>query len=291
MQIETLKNKLKPLLWGAMTLAGVYFVLSYAHYVGIAHAAEAVDPQVTVATGGNAALDVWLKDGPLWGGLLVVMFGLRAFLDRQHVLAQGRLLSLLTGVAMVGAATLNWHFGSAPVEGIMTALFAAFALFSHSQIQPKATPATEAPKDAAVMLSVLILGGMLATQGAACSATTNQRVTNGVTTALNCEVPELQPLVAELLPLATQYVLSVVSSDGKAVDKGALGKAWSTVKSAQGRCALATAIAVLSTPEAPTPGVAAAAGLEIDPRALRAAYTEIRVAHGWGDTHTSAGVM
>lgn len=291
MKIESLMNKFKPLLWGALTLAGVYFVLSYAHYVGIAHAAEAVDPQVTVAAGGNAAIEVWIKDGPLWAGLLVVMYGLRTFLDRQHFLAQGRTLSLLTGLAMVGAAIANWHFSGAPLEGILTAAFAAFALFSHSQLQPKPA-ATEASgtTGAVSMLAVLLLGGMLVTQ-TGCTAAQKTQLQTGAAVAINCEVEDLKPLVAELLPLATQYVLSVVSSDGKAVDTAALSKAWGTIKSDQGRCALATAIAVLATPAPKTVGAPAAAALEVDPTALRAAYSQVRAAHGWGDTRTSHGVL
>ena len=95
-------EKFKPLLWGALTLAGVYVILDYAHYIGIAHAAEA-DPQAAVEAGGNAAIQVWVKDGPLWGALLVGMFALRSFLSSQHWLTQGRVLSLLTGGSMVGA--------------------------------------------------------------------------------------------------------------------------------------------------------------------------------------------
>lgn len=282
-------EKLKALIAPVMTLAAIVILFDYVHYIGVAHAAEA-DPQATVTAGGDAAIAVWVKDGPIWGGLLVAMYGLRAFLNRQHWLAQGRLLSLITGVSMIGAATLNWHFGGAPFEGILTAAFAAFALFEHSTV-PAKPAADDAAKGAVSMLAVLLLGGLVAGQTAACSASAKQRAINGATAALNCETQDLQPLVAELLPLATSYVLSVVSSDGKAVDTTALGKAWGNVKSDQGRCALATAIAVLATPQAKQEGAVMAAGLELDPAALKAAYLQIRIQHGWGETQTAAGTL
>jgi hypothetical protein len=194
----TVIEKLKPLLWGALTLAGVYLVMDYAHYVGIAHAANA-DPGAAVQAGSGAAIDVWTKDGPLWGGLLVLMYALRSWLDKQHVLMQGRLLSLLTGVAMVGVAALNWHFGSAPVEGILTAAFAAFALFEHSTVQPKAEPAAPpAPGNgtaAATVLAIVLLGaagGATQISCAGSSQSSRQATVTSLYTGLNAASAALQ---------------------------------------------------------------------------------------------------
>lgn len=282
-------ERLKHLIAPVMALAAIVILFDYVHYIGTAHA-QAADPQATVNAGGDAALDVWLKDGPIWGGLLVAMYGLRAFLSRQHWLAQGRALSAITGVSMIGAAVLNWHFGSAPFEGVLTAAFAAFALFEHSRI-PEKPDGDSAAKGAVSMIAILLLGGLVAGQMAACSASAKQRAVNGATAALNCESQTLQPLVQELLPLATGYVLSVISADGKSVDTSALSKAWGGVKSDQGRCALATAIAVLATPQSKNPDAAMAAGLEPDPAALKAAFLEVRIQHGWGETQTLAGTL
>lgn len=193
----TVIEKLKPLLWGALTLAGVYLVMDYAHYVGIAHAANAADPGAAVQAGSGAAIDVWTKDGPLWGGLLVLMYALRSWLDKQHVLMQGRVLSALTGITMVGAAALNWHFGSAPVEGVLTAAFAAFALFEHSTAQPKAKapPAPSNGTAAATVLAIVLLGaagGATQISCAGSSQSSRQATVTSLYTGLNAASAALQ---------------------------------------------------------------------------------------------------
>lgn len=292
-------EKLRPFLAPVLTLAAIYVLFDYVHYIGIAHA-QAVDPSSAITAAGDQSWDVFVKDGPAWAAVLLLNGLLKTFLSKKpdHWLSQGKLLSVLTGVSMILAAVVAWHFAGAPASGIMTAVFAAWTLYSHSTVPQK--PAAngdgggvgggDAGKSAAAVLSVLLLGSVAVTQ-ASCSASTKGRVVNGATAALNCESDSLKPLVAELVPIATSYVLSLISSDGKAVDTNALSKAWSGVKSDQGRCALATAIAVLADPVAPKAGVAMAAGLEVDSAALKAAYLEVRVQHGWGETVTAAGTL
>lgn len=98
----------------------------------IAHAAA--DPTPALTTGAGAGWDAFASNGPYWGGIVVAYVALQTFLSRQHWLAQGRLLAALTGLAMVGAAVVNWHFAGAPSAGIMTAVVAAIALVWHPTV-------------------------------------------------------------------------------------------------------------------------------------------------------------
>lgn len=137
------------------------------------------DPSAAVTTAADTGWDVFLKDGPIWGALLVVAGLLRTFLNKQHWLAQGKVLSGLTGLSMVLAAVIAWHFVGAPASGILTALFAAYALITHSTV-PGAAPATSGPPTSsssggpsAAMLAVLLLGGIAVTQPG-CAAQTRE---------------------------------------------------------------------------------------------------------------------
>lgn len=106
-----------------------------------AHAAVGSDPSAAVTQAADAGWDVFRTDGPLWAALLVASGLLRTFLDKQHWLAQGKLLSGLTGCSMVLAAVGAWHFAGAPASGILTALLAGYGLITHSTVpgaQPKA---------------------------------------------------------------------------------------------------------------------------------------------------------
>lgn len=98
----------------------------------IAHAATNPTPALT--GGAGAGWDAFSTNGPYWGGIVVAYVALQTFLSRQHWLAQGRLLSALTGLAMVGAAVVNWRFSGAPSAGIMTAAVAAIALVWHPTV-------------------------------------------------------------------------------------------------------------------------------------------------------------
>lgn len=118
--------------------AALFYLLGAAFLAHVAHAAG--DPSTAVTTAADAGWDIFTKDGPWWAGLMVVAGLLRTFLNKQHWLAQGKVLSGLTGVMMVLVAVIAWHFG-APASGILTALFAAYTLITHSTV-PGAQPPT-----------------------------------------------------------------------------------------------------------------------------------------------------
>src|ERR1043165_540350 len=160
----------------------------------------AADPTVPVSTAADTTWDLVTKDGPLWGALLIAMSLLRAFLDKQHWVQQGRVLSGLTGISMIGAAVLAWHFADAPSSGILTALFAAYTLVTHSTLPAK--PTSTPTRTGAALLAVLLLGTGAAVAAQVCAAVKSRGVA-GLGAAVDCETSELKPLVAELLPLAT----------------------------------------------------------------------------------------
>lgn len=161
-----------------LTLTGVFFVVMALTIVllrVVAHAAG--DPSVAVSAAGDATWDIAAKDGPIWAALLLVAGLLRTFLSKQHWLAQGKLLSGITGVMLVLGAVLAWHFADAPASGILTALFAAYTLITHSTVPgaaaPAAGPPTSTSSGSAAMLAVLLLGAVALPQ-TGCAASTRE---------------------------------------------------------------------------------------------------------------------
>jgi len=243
--------------------------------------AAGADPAASVTT--DVTWDIALKDGVPWALLLVMKSLLSTFLTRnesKHWIAQGKTLSILTGLGFVVTSVASWHFLDAPVGGILTALIAAYTLVTHSTVQTKSSGS------AAALLAVLCVGALAAGATQGCAEVKPRLVAAGGA-ALNCETDSLKPLTAELLPLATQFLLSTISADGRSVDTSKLRQAWNTVKSDQGRCALVAAMAALAASTAS--GGPAAAGLVVDAGALRSAFAAVRADHGWGPTTVSSG--
>lgn len=95
-----------------------------------------VDPTPALTAGGNTLIDTLSGDGPWWVGVAVLHVALRMFVDRQHWIQQGRLLSGLTAVAGTLTALVAWHFQGAPSAGILTAVIAGGTLLMHPVAQP-----------------------------------------------------------------------------------------------------------------------------------------------------------
>ncbi len=108
----------------------------------LVHAGVAPDPTPALTTAGDASLAVWTQDGPWWFGIAVLYTALRVFLDKQHWLKQGYLLSGLTAAAGVLTAVVAWQFRGAPSAGIITALVAGITLLVHPVAAPAVPPAT-----------------------------------------------------------------------------------------------------------------------------------------------------
>jgi len=137
----------------------------------------------------------------------------------------------------------------------------------------------------AITLTILALSTL-----PACD-TARDLATVGVGAMIDCQDDNLRAAVEELVPLATQAVLAAVSGDGRHVDTARIRAAASALKSDLGRCALATAVAILSAPRTPKPGAPQSAGLEVDGGALRAAFEQVRGELGGVTFRTSAGVF
>lgn len=122
-------------------------------------------------------------------------------------------------------------------------------------------------------------------------ATARDRATVGAAALIDCEADHLRAGVAELVPLATQAVLAAISGDGRHVDTAPIRAAAQALRSDLGRCALATAIAILATPTRPTSSGLAAAALKVDSGELLAAFESVRGELGGSAYKTSAGVL
>ncbi len=147
----------------AVLLTGIH--LARAAVDAVATAPDAI---ATGTTAANAGWDLVQAYGPLWGGLAVVLaIGQRwlAANDVKHVLAQGRLLTAITGAIGVLGSIAQWHWNGAPSSGIVVTAFGAISLLWHPNVtvggvpvgllprddQAPATPAQPAPPAPAVM--------------------------------------------------------------------------------------------------------------------------------------------
>lgn len=113
--------------------------------------------------------------------------------------------------------------------------------------------------------------------------------------AWDCTAPERAEAVAALTPLADSVIVAAASADGKLVDPSKLKAAFAKANllsdaGALLTCALASATAALiAHPAAPTTG---AAGLTIEPAALRAAFDQVRADQFPGATlKTASGAI
>lgn len=279
------------------TLVGIGVVALYAlmllFRLGVAHADAIADPVVAATAATDASWSLVAQYGPIWGVTMLVFGTLGAFLranEAQHWLAQGRKLALIVGASSILAAVLDWHFHGAPVAGILiTAVMAIKLVWSPAVAVAKTGPVLDATKASGTigMLAVLCLG--LAAMQPACGA--RPIATAGVGAFLDCEGDGIKSTVLELLGLAKAAVMSTISGDGKHVDTTAFRAAARGLKSDAGRCAFASAVAMLATPAPAKPGAPMSAGLEIDGAELRAAFESVRPEFSGAVFRTASGTL
>jgi hypothetical protein len=250
----------------------------------VAHAAG--DPVLTATAGVDTALEVWRTDGPLWAGVLALYVGLRAFVSRQHWLAQGRLLAALTGALMVLAAALAWKFQGAPFEGILTAALAAIALIQHPTVPSGATSSSTVAGPLALMLLFVIGAGVAMQPG--CAA--RQRGAAAAGAIIDCEAPDIAKLLPDLIPLAKEAVMAAIAGDGS-IDTERLKADAAAIRGDLGRCVLAGAIAALATPTMARSDAPMSAELVLDAARLRGAFAEVRGELGWAEVHVAGSVL
>lgn len=246
-------------------------------------AGMAANPTAAVEAGGNAALDVLSKDGPWWAVVGVLNVALRLWLDHQHRLKQGRLLTALTSLSAVLVAVASWHWDGGPAVGILTALIAGGTLLLHPS--PPAPPSKPGP--------VLVTSLLLALTG--CTAAQRAELAHA---AWDCTAPARADAVAAVTPAVVSVIKAAGSADGRAIDlstvKAAITKANLLSEAGiQLSCATASAIAILTAPApAPAPGAPLSAPYELDPIAVRATWAAVkREQLGGADFKVSGGAV
>lgn len=148
------------------------------------------------------------------------------------------------------------------------------------------TAARAAVKMSAALLLVVGLGVVQP----AC-ASPRATATVGVAALVDCQAPHLRAAAAELVPMAVQAILRLVSGTGR-IDTAAFLAALGGITSDAGRCAVAAAIAILTAPATtPSPAAIAAGAPPADPEELRAAFESVRASWGGASYRTVAGVL
>lgn len=279
--------------------------------VHLAHAAidtvpVPVDAIATGVTASDAGWSLIQAYGPLWGGLALVLGLSQRLLANnaaQHWLAQGRLLTAITGAVGVIGSIAQWRWTGAPSSGIVVTAFGAISLLWHSTVTKDGVPvgfepASEAPAPAAKLSTVapssvatkstavatliaLLIGGVVLQP--ACTAAQVRDLKAVGQTIWDCTAPERAEIVTLLVPLFSSLLTAATSADGKSIDTSALKAATSKSNlmsdaSVALECAKAKAFSDAMSAPASTPGAPAAAGLVINPDVLRDAYNRVRPA-------------
>lgn len=248
-------------------------------------AAAASDPTPALTAAGGAGWDVFVSNGPLWGGILIAFIALQTFLSRQHWLAQGRLLAALTGAALVGSAVVNWHFAGAPSAGIMTAAVAAIALIWH----PTVGGTTTRPTGGTLALLLIVVGLAGGSTLTACGGA--QTVTETPQRTVDCaklDVTAIASLAGKLALSVTAYVVASVPVDWDAIEAQA-----EVVGFAVGGCALGPLVAARGpgSGAAPPAHASAAAPPSNDAARAWAAFARLKQRAGVATFQTSAGPL
>lgn len=139
-------------------------------------------------------------------------------------------------------------------------------------------------------VALLIVAAPIAALSLTACETARERAGTGVAALIDCEAPHLKAAVAELVPLAKLAVLRLISGTGM-VDTEALCRAGAAIVGDLGRCALASAIAILTAPAGPGQTVIAQPLQVPDPGALRLAFESVRGDWGGASYRTSTGTI
>lgn len=154
---------------------------------------------------------------------------------------------------------------------------------SRTQPQP---PVNAAVRSGTIgLLAVLVLGFGAAAATPGCSPAQRQVVRDhtaaGAGAFLGCEAPNVDAVMLEdAKVLAISAVEAAISGDGHA-DADKLKADARPLRTDLLKCAFEAAIAAIATPAPKQPGVAMAAGIEVDSAALRATWAQVRGELGW----------
>lgn len=264
--MKTISRVLPFLFWPILGAVITLFSCS-----AFASAAAAVsDPSPALQSGIDASIDVWAKDGPWWLGVAAVVVALRTFLDKQHWLAQGRLLTGLGGVVAVGIAAIQWHYNGAPFGGLVTAAVGSLAAL-HTPTVPGAAAKTGG---AAGLLLMLSLGASLPSTGCATAKVIGKTAAGDV---VACTTSDRERIYAQFGPTMEQAFQRAIGMDGKidlpsleSVTKSLTADGWCVVERTAGQI-IAAALAKIH-------GSTQSAAAPIDAQDLAAKIASLRVA-------------
>jgi len=241
-----------------------------AHGAAVVTMAGTTEPVLVVAGGIDWATT--LTAVAAWGGfaLGVALTVLRFVAPRTKATWDDDLLARLESIPAL-AAGLNEILFHVRKQAVTTG-----TTTTNITVEQPTTPAVALVPPVAGLLLVLLLGSLCV----APACTGAQRTAVGHA-AWDCLAPQRAEAVAAVTPLVTSLILAAASADGRLIDTAPIRAATSKASLLTDAgillsCATASAFAALLHPPAPTPGAPAAAGLELDPRALRAAYESLR---------------
>lgn len=247
--------------------------------VAIAATATTGDP-ISVAQGSaDAALTILTTYGPVIGGMYLLYALSSALLSRyssSSFLAQGKRLAITTGALGVAGAALQAQLaGSSWTLILAAATAAAFKLLTPT-VTPAPAPRSRTPKTSAPITAALLLV-MVACAG-------GQRVAAGVTAGLECEAPNIQNAVTQLLPALIKLVGTALRGDGT-FDRSILQAIAQPFKNSEFQCAMDAAIAATASGSTPAPATGTAAAPA--PRATTA--TAIQLRDAWAGVRGDLG--
>jgi hypothetical protein len=169
---------------------------------------------------------------------------------------------------------------------LLTALFASGALTNNVALAIAGMAATvltalgyKVSRTLVKTAGALLLAGLLVAPQIACSSA-RQRGSAAAGAFLDCQAPNLIPLLPDAIAIAKSAVMRWIAGDGH-VDLAGIKADAAPLKSDLGRCAFDAAIAALAVPTPAAPGAPAAAALAIDGAGLRTGWAATRGELGW----------
>lgn len=121
-------------------------------------------------------------------------------------------------------------------------------------------------------------------------ATVREKGGVGAQVFTDCLAPDIESALPDLVPLAKSAIMRWVTGTGS-VDTGGIEADMASIKSDLGKCAIASAIAILTTPTSGLAGAPKSSPMLVDGAGLRAAFTSGRARLGWAPVKTSGGTL
>jgi hypothetical protein len=269
-----------------------YRLAMLAGYVALFSRVVHADPLGAGASPSDPSVSELITYGPVICGMYLAYALANALVARYAAsswLAHGKRLAYCTaGLGIIGAALQSEIAGSPPTVILVAAVAAAFKLMTPT-VTPAPSPAGPSLASRIASTSVILL---VLTMPLACGPKSGSLLH----AAIDCTETEARSEAVKVLtPVVTSLVVSATSPDGKSIDTGSLKSALSGANAMTEAgillsCAAKQAFAILLAPSKVERGAPAAAGLELDPAAVRRADAEVMSAIAPGVAFTVEAV-